>query len=187
MTQSLPAGQKTTPRWWLQKEHTLLLALRVRVGVTSQSTVSLNKGLDLSLFREIMHKHQGELRLHMYRWGHFCTCTVRKHGYTYTCSKMVGNLLQGDFSNILRVQWEKLMERSAEGPPGHFGQCRAAWVRSAPWSCKSSRACLWKDSSSIRRCQRWGRYGRKFNQLSLRPSVKLLASYRVWLHKFPND
>lgn len=56
----------TIPRFY-EKEYTLLSAVRQGNGgeevekATSPKYVSLNKGLDLCLFREIMHKQQGEL------------------------------------------------------------------------------------------------------------------------------
>lgn len=87
----------------------------------SQGSVLLNKGWDLSLFRETLHKHQEEVGHRMYRWGHFCTGAVRKCGYTYIF-KNGGKSppLRGDFSTIMRVY-----EKSSWG--GHRGTFKLLW------------------------------------------------------------
>lgn len=124
---SVVASQKTTPRWFYEKEQTVLWTgkqVHSRGWVSSQRAMSLNKGSDLSLFGEIMHKHQRELCHWMYTWGHICTCVVRKHACSYTaCSKMVEklHLLGGDFS-IIRAYYESSSWR------GYYGVLQAASV-----------------------------------------------------------
>lgn len=83
---------------FLSREETYFIACgrqgHMEGGVSlPQSCMLLNKGSDLSLFRKIIHKHQGELPHRKYRSGHSRTSTVTKHAYTYiTCSKMAENL-----------------------------------------------------------------------------------------------
>lgn len=100
------ASQKTTPRRLHEKVCIYCQPTGKDRGEGSlcQSGVPLNTRSAWSLFKEIMHKHRGELQHHnMYRWGHSCSCTVRKHGCTYIkCSKM-GKSTPGEENSVYNV------------------------------------------------------------------------------------
>lgn len=70
-----------------------------------QSIPSQHKGLNSSLFREIMHKHGGELHHYIYRWEYSCTCTVRKYvmHISHVQNGRKSPSMGGSFSIIMKI------------------------------------------------------------------------------------